>query len=271
MSEKDKSLKYISLAEAAKYLGCYSQEYLSLRARQGKLKAVKFGRNWKTTKEWLREYLIHTEEFKNNRNKNNKLSQASDVKEQKETIQKPEKVQAPEIQLTKPIFTQPVSPRAIAVVVALIFILASVGTLFSYPYFTPVLKEIATDLGTDFTEVSASLRKSASEIREGIVKKGDDVSRTISDSASDFAIGTVNNFARYVSQDIKAVKKGFQELSQKIERVFQKITKVFKEKPEIPEGILSQVEELQQEIQELKEQLKELRQGIQERKELGGH
>ena len=44
--------QYISLQEATKYCG-YAQEYLSLRARQGKLKAVKIGRNWVTTKEWV--------------------------------------------------------------------------------------------------------------------------------------------------------------------------------------------------------------------------
>lgn len=47
--------KYISLREAAK-LCSYSQDYLSLRARQGKLKALKLGRNWVTTQEWLRQY-----------------------------------------------------------------------------------------------------------------------------------------------------------------------------------------------------------------------
>jgi uncharacterized protein YjbI with pentapeptide repeats len=46
---------YILLKEASKYCK-YSQEYLSLRARQGKLKAVKLGRNWYTTKKWLQEY-----------------------------------------------------------------------------------------------------------------------------------------------------------------------------------------------------------------------
>ena len=48
--------KYISLQEATKFCN-YTQEYLSLRVRQGKLKAVKFGRNWVTKKEWLEEYL----------------------------------------------------------------------------------------------------------------------------------------------------------------------------------------------------------------------
>ncbi|MBI1975629.1 MAG: hypothetical protein HYS59_01350, partial [Candidatus Vogelbacteria bacterium] len=50
-----KRTPYISLLEASKH-SLYSQEYLSLRARQGKLKAVKRGRNWATTREWVREY-----------------------------------------------------------------------------------------------------------------------------------------------------------------------------------------------------------------------
>ena len=47
---------YISLAQASK-TSPYSQEYLSLRARQGKLKATKIGNTWVTTHEWLDEYL----------------------------------------------------------------------------------------------------------------------------------------------------------------------------------------------------------------------
>ena len=54
--------KYISLQEATKYCN-YSQEYLSLRARQGKLKAIKFGRNWVIKKEWLNEYLLGIKEY----------------------------------------------------------------------------------------------------------------------------------------------------------------------------------------------------------------
>ncbi|MCK4473933.1 hypothetical protein KAU40_01580 [Candidatus Parcubacteria bacterium] len=52
----DEKSEYISLQEATEYCD-YSQEYLSLRARQGKLKSVKFGRNWVTKKEWLEEYI----------------------------------------------------------------------------------------------------------------------------------------------------------------------------------------------------------------------
>ncbi|MBI2626184.1 MAG: hypothetical protein HYW69_01150, partial [Candidatus Nealsonbacteria bacterium] len=56
--QKGKDKEYISLQDATK-LCSYSQEYLSLRARHGKLRSVKFGRNWVTTKEWLEEYLHH--------------------------------------------------------------------------------------------------------------------------------------------------------------------------------------------------------------------
>jgi len=47
---------YISLKEATKYCN-YSMEYLSFLARSGKLPAVKFQRNWMTTKESLNEYI----------------------------------------------------------------------------------------------------------------------------------------------------------------------------------------------------------------------
>lgn len=56
MNKKENQNQYITLQEATKYCD-YSQEYLSLRARQGKLMAVKFKRNWLTKKEWLKEYL----------------------------------------------------------------------------------------------------------------------------------------------------------------------------------------------------------------------
>jgi hypothetical protein len=49
-------MDFISLKEASEKCS-YSQDYLSLRARQGKLKAAKFGRNWVTSDEWLKEYI----------------------------------------------------------------------------------------------------------------------------------------------------------------------------------------------------------------------
>lgn len=56
--------EYVSLSEATKHCN-YSQEYLSLRARTGKLKAIKIGRNWVTKKVWLEEYARKVEEYNN--------------------------------------------------------------------------------------------------------------------------------------------------------------------------------------------------------------
>lgn len=53
----------ISLAEAADHCK-YSQEYLSLRARQGKLRSIKRGRNWFTTLGWLDDYLDQVDDVK---------------------------------------------------------------------------------------------------------------------------------------------------------------------------------------------------------------
>ncbi len=63
-----KKPNYISLQEATKYCN-YSQEYLSLRARQGKLKAIKIGRNWVTTKKWVKEYFSKNQKTKVTLNK----------------------------------------------------------------------------------------------------------------------------------------------------------------------------------------------------------
>ncbi len=71
MNELETSIKsakfdkadYISLTDAAEHCQ-YSQEYLSLRARQGKLRAVKRGRNWVTTLGWLQDYLAQVDEAK---------------------------------------------------------------------------------------------------------------------------------------------------------------------------------------------------------------
>ena len=55
-SKKKKHQGYISLKEATNYCS-YSLEYLSLLARTGKLPAIKFERNWMTTREAIDNYL----------------------------------------------------------------------------------------------------------------------------------------------------------------------------------------------------------------------
>ncbi len=54
---------YISLKEATKYCE-YSLEYLSLLARKGRLPAVKFERNWMTTREAVENYVVEVKKRK---------------------------------------------------------------------------------------------------------------------------------------------------------------------------------------------------------------
>ncbi len=54
--------RYLSLSKATEFCS-YSQEYLGLRARQGKLKAIKIGRNWFTTENWLKEYIDNVNSY----------------------------------------------------------------------------------------------------------------------------------------------------------------------------------------------------------------
>ena len=55
-SKQKPESKYMPIREIFKNTP-YSQEYLSLLARRGKLEAVKFGRNWYTSKEAVDEYV----------------------------------------------------------------------------------------------------------------------------------------------------------------------------------------------------------------------
>ena len=64
MNKINSQAEYLSLKKASE-LCDYSQMYLSLRARQGKLQATKIGRNWVTTKEWLNEYVESADLYKN--------------------------------------------------------------------------------------------------------------------------------------------------------------------------------------------------------------
>src|SRR3989344_6542721 len=51
----NKNFEYIPLSEAGKILNT-SRDYMNVLVRRGKLRAVKLGRNWVTTREWIGEY-----------------------------------------------------------------------------------------------------------------------------------------------------------------------------------------------------------------------
>ena len=55
LKNKNKNLEYIPLSEAGHILNT-SRDYMNVLVRRGKLHAIKLGRNWVTTREWISEY-----------------------------------------------------------------------------------------------------------------------------------------------------------------------------------------------------------------------
>ncbi|MDP2967277.1 MAG: hypothetical protein Q8N87_02610, partial [bacterium] len=186
--EKDNSNNYISLQEATKFCD-YSQEYLSLRARQGKLKVLKFGRNWVTKKEWLQEYLEKVEEYNNNLNN------------KKETIAAPEKefILPPEqqrggkkkIYFLRPPKNLPIekSPMLrLGFSFALVFVLLITGIVFGkasfqnvYNQASPLVQEFGENFDKGVIAISSKLNESAihftSEFKVQISKLTGDISQ----------------------------------------------------------------------------------------------
>ncbi len=85
-----KNPDYISLKEAENYCS-YSADYLKLRARQKKLKAVKIGRAWLTKKEWVKEYNENVQVYKETRKHKNE--KAESLKGQTQNVKKSSIVQ----------------------------------------------------------------------------------------------------------------------------------------------------------------------------------
>jgi hypothetical protein len=61
--EEGQKQNYITLLEAAK-LCAYSEPYLRLRSRQGKLKSIKLGKKWVTTAAWIDDYEKRVNEWR---------------------------------------------------------------------------------------------------------------------------------------------------------------------------------------------------------------
>jgi len=139
IKKKETSI-YISLSEASKSCN-YSQEYLSLRARQGRLKSAKFGRNWVTTEEWLAEYIKKSEEYNSVHNGNgHRIRHAEEIKAPSliTTFPKDKSVDIEKIKIIKipknlPIEKEP-KPR-FRFAMALIIFLFIAGGIFSQKVF----------------------------------------------------------------------------------------------------------------------------------------
>lgn len=273
---KSKS-EYISLREAAKYCE-YSQEYLSLRARQGKLKAIKFGRNWVTKREWLEEYIRK-------------------VKAQKEIKPSPQKdlpvgegwpfgfpkIKLPQIDLsfiTKYITLEPKRRFGFVVVLTLVLLMGS------FVWGKESLQMVSVEIASRVREITKHFNEGMSVVIKNISSFTYDISSftyqvaTVSlpqfleesfDSFQDFTANIGETFSEYLKWLISrpiAFFKGLSEnyvaldqfLDEKIierkEKFWQFITqsfrKLFVKKPSEIE--MKEIKELWQEVERLKEE-----------------
>lgn len=221
-SKKD---NYISLQEAIKYCS-HSQEYLSLRARQGKLKAVKIGRNWVTKKEWLEEYLTGVEKHNNNlkTKKTKKVIKIKKVKVKKveKEVLPPKNLPIGEFQLAevRPLYfrvwevIQEIVGRAVrspafrfGFAWAMVFVLIIAGTVFGRASLEDVFKSasyLAKIVGTagDIVieeTIAVPVKESFSTVREdveiGLSKIESKISKDEIYSAAVY--GTINTFKEY--------------------------------------------------------------------------
>jgi len=190
---------YISLTEATRYCN-YSQEYLSLRARQGKLKAVKFGRNWVTKKEWLNEYLSN--------NGKNKLQSTNNKPEHKNFVlgrahkyglwfQTKHKVQSTNRLEFLNIFKQPKFRYALRYAIAgiLVFCLLSTGIIF-------VLQQVQDN--PEFTEWIG--KDAIWSVKDTLTRSNLELFDTVSDTMFGIAEG-IEVSSNQIAANIRSIKK----------------------------------------------------------------
>ena len=197
---KDNS-QYISLKQASNFSD-YSQDYLSLRARQGKLKAVKLGRNWVTTKEWLEEYTNNAEEYKEEHNDNN----------DKKNINRYNGNRISDTQKNNRDFTykRPVLSHAIIAVAILVFILFSGGVAFGY-YSNSILKPLSSVVGSVITSIDLGVNETVKDISES--KVFEYTSKSIK-----YAFEYVDEYIEYLlkTESSQYVIKNIKDVSEKI-------------------------------------------------------
>ena len=197
---KDNS-QYISLKQASNFSD-YSQDYLSLRARQGKLKAVKLGRNWVTKKEWLEEYTNNAEEYKEEHNDNN----------DKKNINRYNGNRISDTQKNNRDFTykRPVLSHAIIAVAILVFILFSGGVAFGY-YSNSILKPLSSVVGSVITSIDLGVNETVKDISES--KVFEYTSKSIK-----YAFEYVDEYIEYLlkTESSQYVIKNIKDVSEKI-------------------------------------------------------
>jgi len=286
---RESNNNYISLQEATEYCS-YTQEYLSLRARQGKLKAVKIGRNWITKKEWVKEYIERMKEYNNNL-KEKKLA------EPPENLPVEEK---PSVRITS---QQTVPKIRFGFSFALVLALLITGIAFGKESFksifndldpyvkeinqagdiivestAKILSETISDIPHSFINISGTIDNTFSIIAEKVLKPGQELAAISSPDVLKSTFNIFKEYGQWLKQTFKSgyltlnyfieekldnaariVLNGLKSFAQGIRKIPQVVTKLFKkeiviEKPEEEFAKKEEIEKLQKELQALKEE-----------------
>lgn len=201
MPNNNEDNQYISLKEASK-LSDYSRDYLSLRARQGKLKAVKIGRNWVTTKEWFDEYINKANAYKEKYKKEDNHEENTDI-----GINEINKISTENSNNFSN--KRPVLSHAIAAVAILVFILFSGGVLGYYS--DSIIKPLYPALNSAIVSMGLGMDKVVEDI------SGNQTSQYISKSVK-YAPEHVTGYIKCLpkSQSGEYVIKNVKNISEKI-------------------------------------------------------
>jgi len=224
MTRKAKGKRYISLQEATNFCN-YSQDYLSLRARQGKLEARKIGRNWVTTRDALKQYVRNVEKYENNLH--NGLNQKNGLSVIPMSSQL--------VRMLKPI--------SVICASALIIISIGTGIVFGYPFFEKNIIEPVDNFVYDFYSQSSTgarlLLSELTDIKTKTKLKGDILSvvSSVDDFVHDFysqsstgarllvnelsekgteVRGSINYFSMGVKNIFQETRLSFQKISERI-------------------------------------------------------
>ncbi len=254
---KPEEYRYISLQEAAIHSEIYSQEYLSLRARQGKLKAVKFGRNWVTTKGWVDEY-IHAENNVKLKNGNGKPKQEFIQPVQPVQFVKQEPVDKQEVPALKEqerfesqvknqqnIFQFLLAPKFknAAIALSAFFVLLIGGSVFGYPFLKNNFNELPQKISKPFIGFSRYVAKEGNYILgniERLTERGTNLASGAGQAVGnfeqsikgikDFSEGLVLNSAKETFLALNNSKNKFQKA---VEESFENNLKIFSQDTKI--------------------------------------
>ncbi len=179
---EEEKIKYIFLKQAVEYCS-YSQDYLKLRARQGKLKAVKIGRDWATTKEWLEEYSHNHNSQKTKRFNNNNFNNTE------RTISfHPKKGEDLENRIAK--LGQEVRALKLSLVFGLVCVLLSGAIVFGKDSLPYVGREIFTKASDNISLARISLADFGSSLKTTKNNIKFDTAGAVSDTLQTAALNT---------------------------------------------------------------------------------